>query len=94
MPRLKFLDWALTYRYIRDKVSSQVQAFSLQEYPWLTDIYILIGQGFQTGKYSQAVIRKAAHNTEIRDMICGMMANAVPKKRLLHPLFYLKLLFK
>ena len=38
-------------------------------------------------------INKAAHNDKISDLICGMMANAVPKKQLTNPLFYLKLLF-
>lgn len=38
-------------------------------------------------------IHKAAHNDKVRDLICGMMANAVPKKHLTNPLFYLKLLF-
>ena len=38
------------------------------------------------------VIRKAAGSQEIRDLICGMIANEVPKKRLANPLFYLKLL--
>ena len=38
-------------------------------------------------------IHKAAHNDKVRDLICGMMANAVPKKQLTNPLFYLKLLF-
>jgi flavin-dependent dehydrogenase len=39
------------------------------------------------------VIRKAAHNKEVSDLICGMMANAVPRAQMLNPLFYLKLLF-
>lgn len=39
-------------------------------------------------------IRKAAHDDEVRELICGMMANAVPKKHLTNPLFYLKLLFR
>ncbi|MBI2950503.1 geranylgeranyl reductase, partial [bacterium] len=39
------------------------------------------------------VIRKAARNREISDLICGMIANEVPKQRLANPLFYLKLLF-
>lgn len=38
-------------------------------------------------------VNKAAHNDKVRDLICGMMANAVPKKQLTNPLFYLKLLF-
>lgn len=38
-------------------------------------------------------INKAAHNEKVSDLICGMMANAVPKKDLTNPLFYLKLLF-
>ena len=40
------------------------------------------------------VIGKAAQNAEISDLICGMMANAVPRKRLTNPLFYLRLLWK
>ena len=40
------------------------------------------------------VLRKAAKNDDVRDLICGMIANAFPKKELLSPLFYLKLLFK
>ncbi len=37
-------------------------------------------------------IHKAARNEKVSDLICGMMANAVPKKQLTNPLFYLKLL--
>ena len=40
------------------------------------------------------VIRKAAKNAEVSDLICGMMANAVPRKILTNPLFYLRLLFR
>jgi geranylgeranyl reductase family protein len=39
-------------------------------------------------------IRRAAGNPELSDLICGMIANAVPKRQLTNPLFYLKLLFK
>ena len=39
------------------------------------------------------VINKAAHSQEVRDIICGMIADEIPKKRLANPLFYLKLLF-
>ena len=38
------------------------------------------------------VIHKAAHNEAIADHICGMLANAVPKKDMTSPLYYLKLL--
>ncbi|HED10945.1 MAG TPA: NAD(P)/FAD-dependent oxidoreductase [Caldithrix abyssi] len=40
------------------------------------------------------VIGKAERSEEVRDIISGMMRNAVPKKQLANPLFYLKLLFK
>ncbi|MDA0746107.1 MAG: NAD(P)/FAD-dependent oxidoreductase [bacterium] len=40
------------------------------------------------------VIHKAARNDQISDLICSMIANAIPKKELTSPLFYLKLLFK
>lgn len=40
------------------------------------------------------LVRKAARSTYVSDLICGMMANAVPRKHLMNPLFYLKLLFK
>ena len=40
------------------------------------------------------VIRKAATSPAIGDLISGMIANAVPKKQLTNPLFYLKLLFR
>ncbi len=40
------------------------------------------------------VIRKAAKNRELSNLICGMLANAVPKKHFINPLFYLKLLLK
>ncbi len=40
------------------------------------------------------VIHKAAKNQEICDTICGMIANEIPQKQLMSPLFYLKLLFK
>ncbi|MFB0517465.1 MAG: NAD(P)/FAD-dependent oxidoreductase [Candidatus Neomarinimicrobiota bacterium] len=39
------------------------------------------------------VIGKAARNKEVGDLIAGMIANEVPKKKLANPLFYLKLLF-
>ncbi len=39
------------------------------------------------------VIGKAQRNPEVRDIISGMMSNAIPKKQLANPLFYLKLLF-
>lgn len=40
------------------------------------------------------VIGKAAKNAEVSDLICGMMANAVPRQVLANPLFYLRLLWK
>ncbi len=40
------------------------------------------------------VIQKAAQNQQISDLITGMIANAVPKKKLFSPVFYLGLLFK
>jgi geranylgeranyl reductase family protein len=39
------------------------------------------------------VIGKGARSEEVSDHICGMLANAVPKKELTSPLYYLKLLF-
>ncbi len=39
------------------------------------------------------VIRKAANNPEVSNIIAGMLANEVPRKRLANPLFYAKLLF-
>ena len=51
----------------------------------------------QIGQYRpllNMVIRKAARDPELSDLICGMIANAVPKKTLTNPLFYLKLLFR
>lgn len=39
------------------------------------------------------VIKKAAHNEAVADHVCGMLANAVPKKDMTNPLYYLKLLF-
>jgi flavin-dependent dehydrogenase len=39
------------------------------------------------------VINKAARNKEVSNIIAGMLANEVPRKRLANPLFYLKLLF-
>jgi len=39
------------------------------------------------------VVRKAARNSEVRELISGMMADEVPKSRLANPVFYLKLLF-
>ncbi len=38
------------------------------------------------------VIQKAAKSQGVRDILCGMIANEVPKKQLANPLFYLKLL--
>jgi len=39
------------------------------------------------------VIGKAAKNPDVSDIIAGMLANEVPRKRLANPLFYAKLLF-
>lgn len=39
------------------------------------------------------VIGKAEKNTNVRDIISGMMRNDIPKQQLANPLFYLKLLF-
>lgn len=39
------------------------------------------------------VIRKASRSQAISDVICGMIANEVPRKQLANPLFYLRLLF-
>lgn len=39
------------------------------------------------------VIAKASKNERLADIICAMIANAMPKKELTSPLFYLKLLF-
>jgi len=39
------------------------------------------------------VIDKAAHNEAVANHVCGMLANAVPKKDMTSPLYYLKLLF-
>ena len=40
------------------------------------------------------VIRKAANNIEVSDLICGMMASSVPRNILTDPRFYLRLLFR
>lgn len=40
------------------------------------------------------VIHKAARNPAVSDLICGMIANEVPKQRLANPFFYLNLLFR
>ena len=39
------------------------------------------------------VVNKAAKNPEVSNIIAGMLANEVPRKRLANPLFYLRLLF-
>jgi flavin-dependent dehydrogenase len=40
------------------------------------------------------VIRKAANNIEVSDLICGMIASSVPRKTMIDPRFYLRLLFR
>ncbi len=40
------------------------------------------------------VVRKAAQNQQVRELISGMMADEIPKNLLANPLFYLKLIFK
>lgn len=48
------------------------------------------------GKYRfllNLVIKKAARNAEVSNIIAGMLANEVPRKRLANPLFYLRILF-
>jgi geranylgeranyl reductase family protein len=39
------------------------------------------------------VVGKAARSAEVSNIIAGMLANEVPRKRLANPLFYLRLLF-
>ncbi len=39
------------------------------------------------------VINKAASNSEVSNIIAGMLANEVPRKRLANPLFYVRLFF-
>ncbi len=51
----------------------------------------------QLGRYRpllNLVVRKAARDPRVSELICGMIANAVPKKTLTDPLFYFKLLFR
>ena len=40
------------------------------------------------------VVRRAARNPAISELLSSMIANAIPKKQLTNPLFYLKLLFR
>ena len=54
---LALLEWTLENRYIRDKASGRTAIFTLTDYPWLEDLYNLIGQ---LQPDSRAVIRKAA----------------------------------
>jgi geranylgeranyl reductase family protein len=39
------------------------------------------------------VVKKAAHNPEVSNIIAGMLANEIPRKNLANPLFYIRLLF-
>jgi flavin-dependent dehydrogenase len=39
------------------------------------------------------VVNKAARNSEVRDIIGGMLSNEVPRKHLTNPMFYFRLLF-
>lgn len=52
-----FLQWTLAHRRIRDKATGKTQPLSLREYPWLEDVYNLIGEMPPGGR---VVIRKAA----------------------------------
>ena len=40
------------------------------------------------------VIDRASGNPEMKDLFSGMIANAIPKRRFINPLFYMKLLFR
>ena len=40
------------------------------------------------------VIKKAERNRDLADLIAGMIANEVPRNRLVNPMFYLRLLFR
>ena len=40
------------------------------------------------------VIDRAAGAPELEELFSGMIANALPKRRFVNPLFYLKLLFR
>jgi geranylgeranyl reductase family protein len=39
------------------------------------------------------IVNKAARNPKVSDIICGMIANEIPRKDLANPLFYFRLLF-
>ena len=39
------------------------------------------------------VIKRAARNEEVQDIISGMLSNEIPKEELSSPLFYFKILF-
>jgi len=55
--RLPFLGWICEHRYIRNKKTGRTDRFSLQDYPWLEDIYKRIGELPPGGR---VVLRKAA----------------------------------
>ena len=40
------------------------------------------------------IIKKAANNPEVSNIIAGMLANEIPRKHLANPLFYLRILLK
>lgn len=46
------------------------------------------------GSLLNLVVRKAARDDQVADLICAMIANAVPQSRLTNPLFYLRLLLR
>jgi menaquinone-9 beta-reductase len=59
------------------------------EFKLSTQLHALGNWGF----IMNLVVRKAARSPHVSNLICGMMANAVPRKQIINPLFYLRLLF-
>ena len=59
------------------------------EFKLSTQLHVLGNWGF----IMNLVVRKAARSPHVSNLICGMMANAVPRKQIINPLFYLRLLF-
>lgn len=46
------------------------------------------------GSLLNLVVRKAASDDQLSDLLCAMIANAAPQSRLTNPLFYLRLLLR
>ncbi len=91
------VETAVEARQARDFSAGFLQTYEQRVWTALGDELKISTNMQRLGRWSpllNLVVRRAARNPAIRELLSGMMANAVPKKQLTNPLFYLKLLVR